>query len=120
MSEGVTPRAAAASVPLPIGVSPYRSHHLGELRAEDAGKNVVLSGWVHRVRDHGGVVFADLRDRQGITQVVFQPDTDAEAHHAAEALRDEWVVRVEGTVRARPAEMVNPKLATGEIGRAHV
>ncbi|MFN7954064.1 MAG: aspartate--tRNA ligase [bacterium] len=109
------PAAAGVSVPLPIEATPYRTHHLGELRDVDEGREVVLAGWVHRVRDHGGVVFADLRDRQGITQVVFQPDTDSEAHRAAETLRDEYVVRVEGTVRKRPAEMVNPKLATGAI-----
>ncbi|MBK7975691.1 MAG: aspartate--tRNA ligase [Deltaproteobacteria bacterium] len=116
MTETATPVASPGSkVPLPIGTTPYRTHHLGELRDTDDGRNVVLSGWVHRVRDHGGVVFADLRDRQGITQVVFQPDTDAEAHRTAESLKDEFVVRIEGTVRKRPAEMVNSKLATGAI-----
>ena len=86
----------------------------GDVRAEDIGKKVTLAGWVHRRRDHGGLIFIDLRDREGIVQVVFDPETDPEAHKTAETLRNEWVVQVEGSVRARPEGMVNPDLPTGE------
>jgi aspartyl-tRNA synthetase len=92
-----------------------RSHACGELRADDAGMEVTLCGWVARRRDHGGVTFIDLRDREGAVQVVFHPEEAAEAHAAAQDLRAEWVVRVIGTVRARPEGMVNQALATGEI-----
>jgi aspartyl-tRNA synthetase len=92
-----------------------RSHACGELRADDAGTEVTLCGWVARRRDHGGVTFIDLRDREGAVQVVFHPEEAAEAHAAAQELRAEWVVRVTGTVRMRPEGMVNPALATGEV-----
>ena len=91
-----------------------RTHTCGELRAADVGSEVVLCGWVARRRDHGGVTFIDLRDRDGITQLVFHPD-DEPAHAAAQGLRGEWVVRVVGTVRPRKEGTVNPSLATGEI-----
>ncbi len=93
----------------------YKSHTCGELRAGDVGKEVTLAGWVHRRRDHGGVTFLDLRDRFGLIQVVANPDEAPQAHQAAVALRNEWVVQVTGTVRRRPKGMENPKLATGEI-----
>ncbi|MBV8151043.1 MAG: aspartate--tRNA ligase [Candidatus Eremiobacteraeota bacterium] len=86
----------------------------GALRADDAGRNVELNGWIHRRRDHGGLIFIDLRDRDGITQIVFNPE-DAATFAVAESLRSEDVVRVRGVVRARPAGTENTKLATGAI-----
>ena len=98
-----------------------RTHSCGDLRADDIEANVQLCGWVRSYRDHGGVVFVDLRDRDGITQVVFDtPDdpNDAEAramYDLAQALRNEWVISVAGTVRSRGEDRINPKLPTGEI-----
>ena len=92
-----------------------RTHTCGLLRAADEGKNVVLMGWVHRRRDHGGVVFIDLRDRDGITQVVVHEDADPAVHKRAEEVRPEYVIAVEGKVAPRGAGAVNPNLATGEI-----
>ena len=92
-----------------------RTHHCGQLRLEDTGKKVILSGWVHSYRDHGNLVFVDLRDREGLTQIVFNPDTQPEAHKLARTLRCEWVIAVEGVVEPRSEGMANPKLATGEI-----
>ena len=91
----------------------YRSHTCGALRAGDIGKQVRLSGWCHRIRDHGGVLFIDLRDHYGITQVVADPDSPA--FSLAEKLRSEWVVRVDGKVRQRPEGTLNPDLPTGEV-----
>ena len=91
----------------------YRSHTCGALRKTDIGATARLSGWVHRVRDHGGLLFVDLRDHYGLTQVVVDPDTSA--FKTAERLRSEWVVRIEGKVRERPAGTVNADLATGDI-----
>ena len=93
--------------------SPYRTHSCGAIRAADTGSTVTLSGWVNNYRDHGGVRFVDLRDREGITQVVFHPES-ADAHAAAQKLRHEDVVTVTGKVVAREGG-VNPKLATGEV-----
>jgi len=92
-----------------------RSHPCGELAAPDVGSSVVLCGWVQRRRDHGGVVFVDLRDRTGIVQVVFKPDTSPQAHTRAQELRAEFVVAVRGRVERRSAETTNPNMATGEI-----
>lgn len=92
-----------------------RTHTCGELRATDEDKHVVLMGWVHRRRDHGGVIFADLRDREGITQVVFHEDLDRAVHSRAEELRPEYVVAVEGRVAPRGPSAINPNLATGQI-----
>jgi aspartyl-tRNA synthetase len=92
-----------------------RSHVCGELRAGHVGQAVVVCGWVAHRRDHGGVTFIDLRDREGVVQVVFHPDEASQAHAAAQDLRGEWVVRVHGEVRRRPEGMANPALATGEI-----
>ena len=92
-----------------------RTNNNGEFRISDKGKEVVLSGWVHRRRDHGGVIFVDLRDRWGLTQVVFNPEHNTESHAIAEQLRPEWVISVHGVVRLRMEGMANPKLATGEI-----
>jgi aspartyl-tRNA synthetase len=91
----------------------YRSHTCGALRKSDVGSTVRLSGWVHRVRDHGGVLFIDLRDHYGLTQVVADPDSAA--FKAAETLRSEWVVRIDGNVRNRPEGTTNPELPTGEV-----
>lgn len=91
----------------------YRSHTCGQLRASDVGQNVRLSGWVHRVRDHGGLLFIDLRDHYGMTQVVVDPDSAS--FKLAETLRAEWVIRVDCLVRARTPETINANLPTGEI-----
>ena len=91
-----------------------RTHNCGELTGKDVGKTVVLFGWVQNRRDHGGAVFIDLRDRFGLTQVVFEPDIDPEAHELAGSLRLEWCIGVRGTVASRGAN-VNPKMKTGEI-----
>jgi aspartyl-tRNA synthetase len=91
-----------------------RTHSCGELTARDVGKTVVLFGWVQNRRDHGGAVFIDLRDRHGLTQVVFEPDIDPEAHALAGTLRLEWCIGVQGKVVSRGAN-VNPKMRTGEI-----
>jgi aspartyl-tRNA synthetase len=92
-----------------------RTHTCGELRSSHIGRTVDLCGWVDRVRDHKGVIFVDLRDRWGRTQVVIGPESPAATLARARAVRPEWVVRVHGTVGARPAGTTNPKLATGEI-----
>jgi aspartyl-tRNA synthetase len=91
----------------------YRSHTCGALRESDIGKPVRLSGWCHRIRDHGGVLFIDLRDHYGLTQVVADPDS--KAFKLAETLRSEWVVRIDGKVRNRPAGTENPELPTGQV-----
>jgi aspartyl-tRNA synthetase len=91
----------------------YRSHTCGALRESDIGQAVRLSGWCHRIRDHGGVLFIDLRDHYGITQVVADPDSPA--FKLAETLRSEWVVRIDGKVRRRPEGTLNPELPTGEV-----
>ncbi len=86
----------------------------GDVRAAHAGQKVTLAGWVHRRRDHGGLIFIDLRDSRGLVQVVFNPETALEAHLVAETFRNEWVVQVEGEVRLRPKGTLNPNLPTGE------
>src|SRR5665213_1616670 len=91
----------------------YRSHTCGALRESDIGKQVRLSGWCHRIRDHGGVLFIDLRDHYGLTQAVADPDSPA--FKMAETLRAEWVVRIDGKVRRRPGGTENPELPTGAI-----
>ena len=91
----------------------YRSHTCGDLTAANAGDTVRLSGWVHRVRDHGGVLFVDLRDHYGMTQVL--ADSDSPAFAAMERLRAETVIRIDGRVKLRDASLINPKLPTGEI-----
>lgn len=92
-----------------------RTHTCGLLRAEHINKTVTLSGWVHRRRDHGGLIFIDLRDRFGITQLVFDPNKHPQVHAEAEKLRSEWVISIQGIVIPRQAGMANPKLATGDI-----
>src|SRR3954447_12585061 len=96
------------------GAAP-RKLDCGALRAADAGSRVLLNGWVHRRRDHGGLIFLDIRDRWGMTQVVCNPADAPEAAATAESVRGEYVVQVVGTVRARPEGMRNPKLDTGDI-----
>jgi aspartyl-tRNA synthetase len=91
----------------------YRSHTCGELRAADIGREARLSGWCHRIRDHGGLLFIDLRDHYGITQCVADPDSPV--FKEIEKLRSEWVVRLDGKVRARPEGTKNPELPTGEV-----
>ncbi|SOC86056.1 aspartyl-tRNA synthetase [Ensifer adhaerens] len=91
----------------------YRSHTCAALRKSDVGSNVRISGWVHRVRDHGGVLFIDLRDHYGMTQVVADPDSPA--FKMAETVRGEWVIRIDGKVKARSEDTVNKAMATGEI-----
>jgi aspartyl-tRNA synthetase len=117
MAEQKAKKPAKGSAPTPggagAGLHRYRSHTCGALRPSDIGKTVRLSGWVHRVRDHGGLLFIDLRDHYGITQVVADPDSPA--FKVAETLRSEWVIRVDGTLRARPEGTVNAELPTGEV-----
>ena len=92
-----------------------RTVNCGQLRLEDAGKKVGLAGWVHSYRDHGNLVFIDLRDREGLTQLVFDPESRPEEHQLARTLRCEWVIAVKGAVEPRSEGMENPKLPTGEI-----
>src|SRR6185503_10940253 len=99
----------------------YRSHTCGQLRKSDVGREVKLAGWVHSYRDHGGLVFIDLRDRDGLTQIVFDADECGQAtHDEARRLRGEWVISVEGMVAERGVDekgksRTNPKLVTGEV-----
>src|SRR5689334_741621 len=93
----------------------YKTHSCGELRATHANQKVTLAGWVHRRRDHGGVIFLDLRDRYGIVQVTVNPNLSKETLEAVSNVRMEWVLQVTGTVQKRPAGMENPKMQTGEI-----
>ncbi|PPT11126.1 Aspartyl-tRNA synthetase [Geitlerinema sp. FC II] len=92
-----------------------RTHYCGTVRKEHIGKTVTFCGWVDRRRDHGGVIFVDLRDRTGVVQIVGDPERTPEAYKQADALRNEYVVRVTGTVYERPEESLNPKLPTGEV-----
>jgi aspartyl-tRNA synthetase len=92
-----------------------RTHYCGVLRASDAGKTVILMGWVQRRRDHGGVIFVDLRDREGMIQIVFNPEVNEAVHRKAHRIRSEFVLGVQGRVRNRPDGMQNPELQTGEV-----
>jgi aspartyl-tRNA synthetase len=103
------------SVPLDFLGDLRRTHTCGELRASDAGSRALLMGWVHRRRDLGGVIFIHLRDRDGVSQVVFHADADPRVHQKAEMLRLEYVVAVEGLVERRSPDTINPNLATGEV-----
>jgi aspartyl-tRNA synthetase len=96
-------------------ISLLKSHNCSELRKTHAGQEVTLAGWVHRRRDHGGKVFIDLRDREGIVQVVFNPQVSQEAYEIAGSLRSEYVIQVAGEVASRPEGTENPKLATGDV-----
>ena len=93
----------------------YKTHTCGELRASHAGQAVTLAGWVHRRRDHGGVVFLDLRDRFGLVQVVINPDLPKETLDLVANVRAEWVLQITGVVQIRPEGMINPKMETGKI-----
>jgi len=104
-----------SKVPLDFLGDLRRTHTCGELRASHSGQRVTLMGWVHRRRDLGGVIFIDLRDREGITQVVFRADIDKAVHQKAELLRPEYVVAVEGLLERRSPDTVNPNLPTGEV-----
>ncbi|PLX20593.1 aspartate--tRNA ligase [Candidatus Parcubacteria bacterium] len=92
-----------------------RTHTCGELSKKEVGQEVTLTGWVHRRRDHGGIIFIDLRDKYGLTQIKFDPEINKEALAIAEKFRSEWVIKAVGKVVARPEDMVNEKMATGEI-----
>jgi len=102
-----------------------RTHSCGALRAKDIKSEVVLFGWVQNRRDHGGLIFIDLRDREGLTQIVFDPNLGKDAHKLAESFRSEWVIGIRGEVRSRGMQWskkenkevpaTNPNLATGEI-----
>ncbi|HAZ45365.1 MAG TPA: aspartate--tRNA ligase, partial [Cyanobacteria bacterium UBA11371] len=92
-----------------------RTHYCGTVRSEDIGKTVTVCGWVDRRRDHGGVIFLDLRDRSGIVQIVSDPQRTPDSYAKAENLRNEYVVKITGRVTQRPEESLNPKLPTGEI-----
>jgi aspartyl-tRNA synthetase len=92
-----------------------RTHSCGDLRKGDIGAHVILMGWVQTRRDHGGLIFVDLRDRYGVTQVVFNPEIDHQIHAKAHALRSEYVIAVQGRVELRPPDMANPRIATGEV-----
>src|SRR5882757_439903 len=93
----------------------YRTHHCNSLRKSDIGRQVTLAGWVNVTRDHGGVIFIDLRDREGLTQVVFRPEENAEVARQSHSLRSEDVIQVTGKVAPRIAGTENPKLVTGDI-----
>ena len=93
----------------------HRSHTCSDLTAKNIGEEVTLSGWVSNRRDHGGIIFIDMRDRYGLTQVVFDPEDDKLAWETADAFRSEYVVKAAGTVRARPEGQANTKMHTGEI-----
>jgi len=92
-----------------------RTYYCGELRSKHIGETVTLYGWVDRRRDHGGVIFLDVRDRSGIVQIVSDPERTPDSYHGAEALRSEYVVKITGRVTGRPADSLNPKLPTGEV-----
>ena len=104
-----------ASVPLDFLGNLRRTHNCGELRASDAGKKALLMGWVHRRRDLGGVIFIHLRDREGVTQLVFHEDAESDVHKKAEMLASEYVIAAEGTLALRTADNINPAIPTGEV-----
>ena len=91
-----------------------KTHNCGDLRLSHAGQTVVLAGWLHRRRDHGGLILLDLRDRSGLVQVTVEPGR-GEAHAVAERARNEFVLKIAGQVRPRPETLVNPNLASGQI-----
>src|SRR5258708_11278947 len=103
------------SVPLDFLGDLRRTHPCGELRAADAGKKAIVMGWVHRRRDLGGVIFIHLRDREGVTQLVFDEGADPAVHGKAELLASEYVIAAEGVVKLRTPENVNPTIPTGEV-----
>jgi aspartyl-tRNA synthetase len=92
-----------------------RTHYCGDITASHIGEDVILMGWVHRRRDHGGVIFVDLRDREGLAQIVFNPDINPDCHTEAHKIRSEFVLAVSGKVQRRPEGMENPHLKSGDI-----
>ena len=92
-----------------------RTHNCGELTKNDISSEVTLSGWIASRRDHGEIIFMDLRDKHGVTQLVFDPDRNKEAHDKAHELRNEYCVNIAGKVSARPEGTVNPNIKTGEV-----
>ena len=96
-------------------INEKRSHHCGELGKDQAGEKVILCGWVSKRRDHGGLIFIDLRDRSGIVQVVADPESAGTSFKTAEDIRNEFVIKVEGKVRLRDADTINENIATGTI-----
>src|SRR3954449_12633961 len=115
MTDAPPPDRASGDASADRLATPYRTHTCGALRATDAGTTARLSGWVHRRRDHGQLVFIDLRDRHGLTQVVVDKSDEPAAHATASRLRSEFVVMVEGEVAARLPGTENPRLPTGAI-----
>ena len=110
------PTTQSKSISLkPVNQHSMHTHTCGELRAENIGEVVTLTGWVWRRRDFGGLVFVDLRDREGLTQVLFDPDVASEAFKTAEGIRPEWPVCITGTVQHRSEGQTNESLATGEV-----
>ena len=104
------------NIPLDFLGDLRRTHTCGKLRASDAGSRALLMGWVHRRRDLGGVIFVHLRDREGVTQIVFHSDVAEDVHRKAEMVRPEYVIAVEGRVELRSPDTINPMaLATGEV-----
>ncbi len=118
-NEGASDPDAGAATSTPVALDGLgalrRSHPCDAVRADGIGDEVCVAGWVHHRRDHGGVIFIDLRDSSGVVQAVFKPDTATEVHRRAHALRSEFVVAVRGRVEARSADTVNPNLPTGEV-----
>src|ERR1700689_3535778 len=102
------------SVPLDFLGNLRRTHSCGQLRPSDAGKKAIVMGWVHRRRDLGGVIFIHLRDRDGVTQLVFNEGLDPVVHAKAELLAAEYVIAAEGTVKLRTPDTINPTIETGE------
>lgn len=98
-----------------MGLNLKRTHYCGEINTQNIGEKVILSGWVHRIRHHGGLIFVDLRDRSGIVQLVFDPSVSQKSYSIADTLGNEWVITVEGKVRKRPEGMENPRIPTGEV-----
>ena len=92
-----------------------RTHTCNELSSKNEEQKVTLTGWVHHRRDHGGIIFIDLRDHYGVTQITFDPEVNIEAHTKAEKVRSEWVLKVTGTVKNRGEGLQNKNLETGEI-----
>jgi aspartyl-tRNA synthetase len=110
-----SPTDTTTALPIDVLGDWQRSHDCGTLTDDDLGQTVTLMGWVATRRDHGGVIFVDLRDRYGLTQVVFNPQHNVVAHSRADSLRSEFVIAVRGTVERRPEGMTNPRLTTGTI-----
>ncbi|NQZ56794.1 MAG: aspartate--tRNA ligase, partial [Lentisphaeraceae bacterium] len=92
-----------------------RTHTCGQLTVDNTGEKITLTGWVNSARDLGGLIFINLRDREGLTQIFLDPDTGADLMEIGGLIRDEWVLTIHGVVRSRPADMINSSMATGEV-----